>query len=802
MKRFRPLAKVLLATGVLGGGGYGAYTVMDPAADQAEPQVEAATLDAAAEAWAQDAPQAPRSEPMALANGTPLGLPPAPLPPQEDMPAPYAPVASDRYAVATPPLPLLNGSVDEEPIARGQNPSLDDLDDEPFASAPNALPEGNPLRPARGSDENGSAPARDAFADSGDDAIGPPPAAVAAFGAGPVDSQVTQVAAAEPLEELPLDEIPPAPLGLPMADQAPLPEPSFDALPVADEPMAPLPMADHQPPASFPPSPAPHNNFDSLPAEPNPLRQSAEPAAPVASEPEQRSVLAEPARVAAAQPFSVPMADAPPARMMVEEPRAMLPSADASGGGVAAVGSGRPGEHALEGQQQPSLAIQKFAPAEIQVGKPCKFLIKVRNVGQRPALNVVVHDQAPAGVQLTATNPPAQANGDELRWELGQMSPGEEKTLSMELTPVEEGPIGSVATVSFAAEASVQTNCTRPQLAIRMTAPSSVLVGQEQQIQIEIKNPGTGDATGVMILENVPENLRHSAGPTLEFEVGTLRAGETRRLQLNMVAETPGKVVNVLTAQADGNLQVDQQVEFEVVAPGLEVAVDGPSKRYLERPATYTVKIGNPGTAPAHNLRLVTQLPRGMKFVKANNMGEYDPASHAVVWSLAELPSGESGAVELTAVPVVAGEQKLQVRGEAQEGLRDETSHATQVEGIAALKFTVLDLEDPIEVGGETEYEIRVANQGTKAATNVQVRAAAPAGMRILSAAGDARHRIQAGSVQFEPIRQLPPQTEMTFKVRVQGAQPGDHRLVVEVGSDDLAQPVRKEESTRVFGDE
>ncbi len=470
--------------------------------------------------------------------------------------------------------------------------------------------------------------------------------------------------------------------------------------------------------------------------------------------------------------------------------------------GPAAEGSGRPGEQALEGPQQPSLVIQKFAPTEIQVGKACKFQIKVRNVGQRPAMDVVVRDEAPAGVQLMTTTPQAEASGSQLTWALGVLSPGEERTLEMELTPLEEGTIGSVATVSFAASASVSTKCTKPQLAIRMTAPSQVLVGQQQQIQIEIKNPGTGDATGVVIMENVPENLRHSAGPTLEFEVGTLRAGETRQMQLNMVAEKPGMVVNVLTAQADGNLQVDQKVEFEVVAPELQVAIDGPKRRYLERPATYTVKIANPGTAVARDVRLVTRLPRGMKFVKANNMGEYDAASHAVYWSLAELPSGESGAVEVTTLPIEAGEQKLQVQSEAQNGLHHETIHDTQVEGLAALKFTVHDLEDPIEVGGETEYEVRVANQGTKSAANVKIQVSAPAGMRVISAAGDSRHRIEGGAVLFEPIRQLPPQSEMTFRVRVQGVQPGDHRLVVEVSSDDLGQPVRKEESTRVFGDE
>ena len=90
--------------------------------------------------------------------------------------------------------------------------------------------------------------------------------------------------------------------------------------------------------------------------------------------------------------------------------------------------------------------------------------------------------------------------------------------------------------------------------------------------------------------------------------------------------------------------------------------MEGPERRYLERPATYEVSVENPGTAPAHDVELVTKLPKGMQFVKANNMGEYDAATHAVYWSLAELPEGEKGTVELVAMPIETGQQTLASR--------------------------------------------------------------------------------------------------------------------------------------------
>ncbi len=101
--------------------------------------------------------------------------------------------------------------------------------------------------------------------------------------------------------------------------------------------------------------------------------------------------------------------------------------------------------------------------------------------------------------------------------------PAKSAALEMQLIPTAEGEIGSVATVSYSAQASVKTRCTMPQLAVRMTAPEKVMIGQEQRVKIELRNPGTGDATGVMLFENVPQNVRHAAGPALEFEIGTLR---------------------------------------------------------------------------------------------------------------------------------------------------------------------------------------------------------------------------------------------------------------------------------------
>ena len=51
------------------------------------------------------------------------------------------------------------------------------------------------------------------------------------------------------------------------------------------------------------------------------------------------------------------------------------------------------------------------------------------------------------------------------------MAAGEERTITMQLVPEQEGELGSVARVSFEAAASVRTLSTKPELKIVQRVP-------------------------------------------------------------------------------------------------------------------------------------------------------------------------------------------------------------------------------------------------------------------------------------------------------------------------------------------
>ena len=153
--------------------------------------------------------------------------------------------------------------------------------------------------------------------------------------------------------------------------------------------------------------------------------------------------------------------------------------------------------------------------------------------------------------------------------------------------------------------------------------PKSVTIGDEIKLKITVSNPGSGVARGIVLQEQVPAGLQHPAGAELEYEIGDLKPNQSRTLELKLNAARQGKMTNVLIARCKSNLQTTEKHTLEVIAPQLKLAISGPRRRFLERQTSYKLSVSNPGTAPARDVKLQAKLPKGMRFVNANNNATY-----------------------------------------------------------------------------------------------------------------------------------------------------------------------------------
>ena len=482
-------------------------------------------------------------------------------------------------------------------------------------------------------------------------------------------------------------------------------------------------------------------------------------------------------------------------------------SSSMSGQLVSAVtsrGMDTPGDRKLEGVQAPSLTIEKISPREIQVNQSADFEIKVRNVGRVVANDVVVVDRVPSGTEFIGASPEPtklDRSGD-IQWTVGTIEPGQEKRIRYQLRPTKPGEIGSVAHVLFSTQASMRTVVTRPVLDIVHSARPRVLIGDNVVFDVMIENKGDGPAVDVIVQEEVPDQLEYQEGfRQLEYEVGTLMPGQKRKIQLALRADKVGAFRNVVFATGKGGLEAKHEIEVEVIAPEIRVSSEGPTRRFLQRKATHRFTVENRGTAEANNVNLVARLPGGLRYVDSDNRGRYDSNSHAVYWKMPSLKDGVAGTVELTTLPVEVGNQDIVFEATADLRLTAETTQKMAVEHLVDVYFEIDDVVDPIEVGSDTTYRLRILNQGTKVASNVQLQVEFPRGLEPTSIDGDLRHQIRGQQVTFEPIGSLAPGKEVQLSIRAKGTAPGDHRVIASIRSDGREVEVSKEDTTRVYSD-
>ncbi len=465
--------------------------------------------------------------------------------------------------------------------------------------------------------------------------------------------------------------------------------------------------------------------------------------------------------------------------------------------------SAAPGNRQMDGAQNPSLQIQKRAPEEVQVGQPATFALLVRNVGNATAYEVAVTDSVPRGTRLLKTSPTADSRPDgTLIWSLGEMKAGSEQVLTIELIPETEGEIGSVASVNFAAQASVRTVSTQPKLTIKQVADNTVLMGKSIRIQVTVTNEGTGVARGVSLEEDVPAGLRHPLGKTLGVPLGDLVPGQSRSTELELTSTAPGNVRNAMRAVAANTAGADSAVDIQVVAPQLKASTTGPSLRYLERQATYQISVTNHGTSTAFNVEIVANLPRGLQYNASGNHGEYISSQHAVSWGLEELAVGATATTDLTLLPVEEGEYAIRLQAQAVGVQSEPYEKQIRVEGQSELAFSIDDDNDPIEVDGQTTYAVTLTNNGTRVDEDVQVMIELPKGGRVLQVNGPVGFKETDQGLVFDPISQMRAKDRQIFRFSVQMSQPGVQVVRAHVKSKLRPIAVVNEESTEVYRDQ
>ena len=155
--------------------------------------------------------------------------------------------------------------------------------------------------------------------------------------------------------------------------------------------------------------------------------------------------------------------------------------------------------------------------------------------------------------------------------------------------------------------------------------------------------------------------------------------------------------------------------------------------------------------------------------------------------------------IKLTPTELGGFEHIAQVVSE--HGTTAEAAMKTKIEGTASLVLEVVDLDDPVEIGRETAYEVRVRNDGSKEAQNVGLSIELPRGVKLLNVKGPSQHIVESGLVVFKAMSGLAPGKTAIYQIHIQGTEEGNQRVRTRLTSDSIQEPLTVEELTRFYAD-
>jgi uncharacterized repeat protein (TIGR01451 family) len=489
--------------------------------------------------------------------------------------------------------------------------------------------------------------------------------------------------------------------------------------------------------------------------------------------------------IAVAQPRGNPAADKlPPLEKPPVQPVAFQPDTPPPAAQPAPRGS--------------ALSVEAVGPATVAPDQPLAYEIVVRNVGSEVLARVRAEDVLPPGAKLRSSEPEAAVQSDHLAWELGNLDPGVERRIKVEIQPAGVGEVTLTPTATFTLARPCRTRIVRPPFAVTQTAPETSTRGGAVTFQIHVANNSDQTIQGVVLSDKLPPGLQSQHGDDILCDVPPLAPGESKTINLETRAVATGRQTNVVSAQAPGGWQAESQASVLVTETPLAVRLDAPKQTALGQDVDCRVEVSNPGPAPAANVRVTQALPDGVDVLSVGSNGTLDPARRQVVWALGTLPAGQTQTLTLKLQAKAAGDWMLKASAAADGAPEAAAFQTVHVEGAPALWLEIVRHDDAIDLGAESVYEVRVLNQGPVAVPGVRLTASVSDGLLVTKSEGPTAAQVQAKQIVFEPLPKLPGRSDATYRLRVKGQEPGDWGLLVQVTADQMSKPLVRQVSAKV----
>lgn len=357
-------------------------------------------------------------------------------------------------------------------------------------------------------------------------------------------------------------------------------------------------------------------------------------------------------------------------------------------------------------------------------GEIITWIITVTNNGPDAASGIVVTDILPEGliyVQSKASN--GFYDSESGTWKINALDSNNSETIEIQCFVNKTGQITNVVTVEGNEFDYDQTNNIDYEfitvekavdLQITKIVDNSNPNYRDYVIwTLVIRNNGPDDATGVVVEDSIPQGLigisDNSGGKYSNgiWDVGNLKSGETKRLEIVCMVDKTGDIVNIATItgnEADLDLSNNNASASINVKPAADLSVIKTSSK-LEYVAgdliEYTVIIKNNGPDTAHNVVVSDYLDNGLEFVSFySNRGYF--TNNGNEWRIDSLASGEYEVLTFKALAKNVGKVLNKVSAYCDEFDYNLSNNNASVEVIvkeniqnSIQPFSIVDNEEP-----------------------------------------------------------------------------------------------------------
>lgn len=464
----------------------------------------------------------------------------------------------------------------------------------------------------------------------------------------------------------------------------------------------------------------------------------------------------------------------------------------------------------------PEVKLKMSAPQVAGASGTFPVTVTLENVAGVDSKDARVRVTLSDGATLADSDPPptGQDGKGALTFDLPPVSGKGKQQVTLRVRPAKVGSVAvradAVTAEGLQADTSETVRVEQGKLQLLLEVPPTVLAGEKIQARVSVTNAGAAAAENVVVWGRFDDGLTSATGRSpVELQAGTLAPGQTKALDLPLSAKAAGKFGLRATATGDGNLSgAADPLVVEVRRAELGVTVSGPKLAYLNQQIAWTVTVTNRGDAAVSNAVVRAALPPEVKVTGADG-GAVGGGS--VQWKVTDLAPGAQKTFALDADAAALAPQAgvtVSVVGDVMSNGKTVGApvEARAEAGLAIIGTPALALElatplGVVEAGKRAKYLIRVKNQGTVSARNIEVFATASPEWKFVRGTGAVEARLGAnGRITFTAVEELPPGQTLTFTVEVDAAQAGDARFKAEVKAAHLTNPLREEQATRVTG--